>query len=51
MDAYNKAFHLNEDLDKQRDFSWTTGFADDIKHQCLLARGGYGEVHKVIPFH
>jgi hypothetical protein len=29
------------------DFSWTTGQSPDIAHECLIARGGFGEVHKV----
>lgn len=30
--------------------TWTTGFEEDVNHQELIARGGYGEVHKVCVF-
>ena len=30
--------------------SWTTGLETDVTHQGLIARGGYGEVHKVRPY-
>lgn len=29
--------------------SWITGFEENVAHQALIARGGYGEVHKVLP--
>jgi len=29
---------------------WTTGLETDVTHQGLIARGGYGEVHRVRPY-
>ena len=39
---------LPRDLDMhEQDPHWTTGFTVAIAHQGLIARGGFGEVHKV----
>jgi hypothetical protein len=35
----------------QQNLSWTTGLEEDVTHQELIARGAYGEVHKVDPLH
>jgi len=33
--------------ERRRDFSWTSGGMLGLQHESLIARGGYGEVHKV----
>jgi len=37
-------------LDREGPYSWTEGNQRDLAHQELIARGGFGEVHKVYAF-
>jgi hypothetical protein len=39
-----------DDIDKI-DYKWTCGGDKNLKHEKLIAYGGYGQVHEVTPFY